>query len=81
MGIGDCDAVAGPLEELDVVLPVPEGDRLLGGEAESPGEEREPRGLGDALGSKTVIQSSPQRMSCEISAEVCSAYIRALTTR
>src|SRR6185312_8805061 len=41
----DGDAVVGPLEQLDVVLAVAEGNRLRCGEAEALGEEREPRAL------------------------------------
>ena len=39
--VGDGDAEAGPLEQLDVVLPVAEGDRPLGREAQVLGQEAE----------------------------------------
>ena len=44
----DRDPVAGPLEQLDVVLAVAERDRLRGREAEPLGEEVEPGALRDA---------------------------------
>ena len=46
MRVGDRDAVAGPLDELDVVLAVPEGDRLLTREADVLRDEVEARRLG-----------------------------------
>ena len=47
MPVLDADGVARPVEQLEVVLAVPERDRLRGGEAEVLGDEREPAPLRD----------------------------------
>ena len=45
MRVGDGDAVAGPVDQLDVVLTVAERDRALAGKAEMLGEEFETGGF------------------------------------